>query len=72
MPGQMIEDIIEVFEDFLKEKGIDIPNDEKTESEDPSVIYGTDYGYLQDDLECVLSAYDVCKRDSKWGLQWVK
>lgn len=71
MPEQMIEDIIESFEDFLTRKGIDIPNDEKDDDPDASLIYGSDYGDLQDDLEYILAAYDCCKRDSKKGLVWV-
>ena len=46
--------IIELFEDFLDEKGIVIPNNEKEQSEGPCNIYGTDYGNLSDDLEHLL------------------
>ena len=47
--------IIELFEDFLDEKGIVIPNDEKDQDPDSaSNIYGTDYGNLSDDLEHLL------------------
>ena len=45
---------IEVFEDFLDEKGIDVPNDEKEQSDCPSTIYGTDYGILSDRIETLL------------------
>lgn len=46
--------IIELFEDFLEERGIDIPNDERDEDPDASLIYGTDYGDLSDRLESLL------------------
>ena len=47
--------IIELFEDFLDEKGIVIPNDEKDQEPDSaSNIYGTDYGNLSDHLEHLL------------------
>ena len=47
--------IIELFEDFLDEKGIVIPNDEKEQDPDSaSNIYGTDYGILSDRLEHLL------------------
>ena len=47
--------IIELFEDFLDEKGIVIPNDEKDqEPESASNIYGTDYGNLEGQLEHLL------------------
>ena len=45
---------IETFEDFLDEKGIDIPNPEKEQSDCPSTIYGTDYGILSDRIESLL------------------
>lgn len=45
---------IEIFEDFLEEKGIVIPNEEKDEDPDASNIYGTDYGNLSDRIESLL------------------
>ena len=49
-----ITDIIEVFEDFLQEKGITIENPDKAQSEDPGNIYGTDYGDLYEAIADVL------------------
>ena len=46
---------IEAFEDFLDEKGIVIPNDEKDDDPDASNIYGTDYGILSDRIEELLT-----------------
>lgn len=46
--------IIDIFEDFLEEKGIDIPNDEKEQDDDAAIIYGTDYDNLSDRLEHIL------------------
>ena len=46
--------IIETFEDFLEEKGIDIPNPERDEDPCGSLIYGTDYGNLSDRIEDLL------------------
>lgn len=52
---EIICDFIETFEDFLDEKGIVIPNDEKEQSPDTaSNIYGTDYGILSDRIETLL------------------
>lgn len=54
-------EIIDIFEDFLEEKGIVIENDEKAEAiakaEDPETIcniYGTDFGNLRDSIESLL------------------
>ena len=54
---------IEVFEDFLDEKGIVIPNDEKDEDPDASNIYGTDYGNLSDSIEELLRTYNVLEEE---------
>ena len=56
---EFIGQIIDIFEDFLEEKGIDIPNDEKTESDDPAILYGTDYGNLQSALEEMLLNWEI-------------
>ena len=41
--------IIDIFEDFLEEKGILIENTERDEDAAyAAIIYGSDYGYLQD------------------------
>ena len=57
--GEFTMEIIELFEDFLEEKGIIIENDEKLEDEDASNIYGTDYGYLQSGIEEILISYGI-------------
>ena len=56
--------IIEVFEEFLEEKGIDIPNDEKEQSEGPCIIYGTDCGNLMDRIETILTEYGVIDEEA--------
>ena len=61
--NEFTRDIIELFEDFLEEKGIEIPNDEKLEDEDASNIYGTDYGYLQSGIEEILAWYKLTDED---------
>ena len=47
--------IIHVFEDFLSNKGIDIPNPDKTGDEDEAIIYGEDYYYLEDTITNMLN-----------------
>ena len=51
--------LIEDVEDFLEKRGIDIPNEEKKDSEDPSTIYGSDFAELEDYFEHTLDAYDI-------------
>lgn len=38
--------IIDIVEDFLEEHNINIENDEKQDSDNPAIIYGTDYDEL--------------------------
>lgn len=52
-------DIIEVFEDFLDERGIILENEDKKEDADASNIYSMDYAELEDNVKDVLD---------KWGL----
>ena len=50
---------IDIFEDFLEDHGIDIPNEEKEQSEGPCIIYGTHYGELSDRIEHLLMCLNV-------------
>lgn len=53
-------DIIETFEDFLEDKGIDIPNIEKEDNpEGAANIYGTDYGNLETEIADILVHYGL-------------
>lgn len=58
---ELVGEIIDIFEDFLEEKGINIENPEKADAiadgEDPEglcILYGTDYGELQSSIEGTL------------------
>lgn len=53
------DEIIEGFEDFLNNRGIDVPNEDKVQSEAPSTIYGSDYGELENVVMDTLDAYGV-------------
>lgn len=62
--------IIELFEDFLEARGIDIPNEDKDQAvedgEDPdciSLIYGCDYGALESDLEDLLIRLGMMEKE---------
>ena len=47
---EFIGQIIDIFEDFLEERGVTLPNDEREQDEDAAIIYGTDYDQLQTEL----------------------
>lgn len=54
--------IIDIVEDFLEEHNINIENDEKQNSDNPAIIYGTDYDVLDqkitDTLDKLISDYN--------------
>ena len=61
--AEFIGEIVDIFEDFLEEKGITIPNPEKNEDDDENqaIIYGSDYGYCQDRLEEMMRNWKILK-----------
>ena len=63
---EFIGQIIDIFEDFLTEKGVTLNNPEIQEAidegEDPkdlAIISGSDYGSLQDSLTAMLTEWHV-------------
>lgn len=62
---ELIGQFIDTFEDFLDEKGIKIPNDEKSEVDenDSANIYGTDYGILSEEIEEILTRWELIEEE---------
>ena len=65
---ELVGQLIDIFEDFLEEKGISIENPEKQEAiadgEDPDsicILYGTDYGELQSQIEETLINWNLAE-----------
>ena len=62
--------IIDIFEDFLDEKGIKIDNPDRDRDaiEDAACgdtnIYGCDYGYLSDRIESTMTNWGFFKEES--------
>lgn len=63
---EFIGQAIDTFEDFLEERGVTLNNPEIDEAiadgQDPdscAIIYGTDYGDLQDELERLLRNWEI-------------
>jgi hypothetical protein len=68
---EFIGQIIDIFEDFLEEKGMLIESPEKEEAiaegEDPeglAIIYGTDYDCLQEGIEEVLLRWGLMENET--------
>ena len=49
--------LIDAVEDFLEEKGVKIENPEKTDSDNPAIIYGSDYDLLASALQEVITSW---------------
>jgi len=57
--------IIDSFEDFLEEKKISIKNHEKTEdnhSDNPAIIFGSDYDNIEDSIRRLLQNWNILLR----------
>ena len=57
--SEFIGQIIDTFEDFLDEKGVEIDNPEKLDEDDPNlaIIYGSDYDHLKDGIAKILDGW---------------
>lgn len=62
---ELIGCIVDIFEDFLEEKGVKIPNEERDENNSEAIIYGMDYGILSEQIESTLRAWDLIGDDEE-------
>lgn len=56
---QLAVKIIDVFEEFLSEKGISVENGEKSGEESEAIIFGSDYYRLEDRLLELIKEYEA-------------
>ena len=55
---ELVGEIVDIFENFLDEKGISIENDEKDGyDDDEAIIYGSDYDEIADGIRNVLKSW---------------
>lgn len=58
--NELIGQIIDIFEDFLEDHNVNIPNEERdNDTDNPAIIYGSDYGQLQEELLKLLRAWKI-------------
>lgn len=50
-------EIMDIFERFLKEKGIKIPNEEKKGACNPAILYGDDYYLMENEVKEILEEF---------------
>lgn len=61
--SEFLGQIIDIFEDFLEDHNIDIPNEERDGDDDnPAIIYGSDYDRLQNELLELMKAWKIIER----------
>ena len=41
--AELVEQIVDVFEDFLESKGVNVENEERDGEESPAIIFGADH-----------------------------
>jgi len=62
--AEFLGQIIDIFEDFLDAKRIQIPNPEKEDSgEDAANIYGTDYDDIRNRLAGMMTRWGIIRED---------
>lgn len=47
--------ILDIFEDFLEDKGVWIENEDRTGDEGEAILYGMDYGDLYEEINELLA-----------------
>lgn len=58
--------IIDIFEDYLEENNITIPNEEREEDDDSAaIIYGSHYDFLADQIEEILITAGVLESEDE-------
>ncbi len=62
------QEIIEIFEDYLEKKGITIDNPEKEGRTDTAIIYGTEYGDMENEINNILSSTCTDKGIEKYAV----
>lgn len=54
--------IVDLFEELLDEKNIDIPSDDREGNDDEARIYGTEYYELEDAVYELLAEFEMSNR----------
>lgn len=57
--GEFVGQIIDIFEDFLAEKKVDLYNADKQGEPDEAIIYGNDYDFLAKKIRGLMDNWNV-------------
>lgn len=55
--AELVGQIVDVFEDFLESKGVNVENEERDGEESPTIIFGTDYDIIAAGIRNVIGAW---------------
>ena len=57
--GELVGQIIDIFEDFLTEKKVNLYNADKQGEPDEAIIYGNDYDFLDKKIRVLMDNWNV-------------
>lgn len=57
--GELVGQIIDIFEDFLTEKKVNLYNADKQGEPDEAIIYGNDYNFLAKKIRVLMDNWNV-------------
>lgn len=57
--GELVGQIIDIFEDFLTEKKVNLYNADKQGEPDEAIIYGNDYDFLAKKIRVLMDNWNV-------------
>lgn len=63
---EFIGQVIDIFEDFLADRNIILPNEERDEEDDPearAIIYGSDYDYLYEKITNTMQRWNIIAKE---------
>lgn len=63
--GEFVGQIIDIFEEFLTEKKVNINNPGKHGESDEAIIYGTDYDFLAKKIRALMNNWNVTYEDRR-------
>ena len=58
--------ILDIFENFLEEKGVWIENEDREDGDNEAILYGMDYGFLYEEINELLTTENLKLDDGEY------
>lgn len=55
--AELVGQIVDIFEDFLESKGVNVENEERDGEEIAAIIYGADYDAIADGISSIVETW---------------